>query len=190
MGWLSDVYVICAVVGGTVLVVQTILLVFAGGAGDHDLGGAGDGDVDGHVGHDTGDLTYVRWLSLKTIVAALTFFGLGGLAAEKGGLSGMVGFLVALVAGFLAILAVGFLMASLARLQSSGNLDLRNAVGRAGTVYLRVPAAGSGRGKVTIDVQGRSIEVEATTAGPELPTGAMVRVVGLSAGDALDVSAP
>ena len=72
MGWLTDVYMICAIVGGTLLVLQTILIV-VGGGGDHDLGigpdhDIGGGDHDG--GHDGGDLTFIKWLSVKTVVAA------------------------------------------------------------------------------------------------------------------------
>src|SRR5262245_45718414 len=131
---------VCAVVGGTILVVQTILIVVGGG--DHDLGIDADHDVShaGGVGHDGGDLSFVKRLSLKTIVAALTFFGLTGLACTNAGLGHVPSLLIALAAGSVAVFAVGFLMASLARLQSKGNVDIEHgAVGRVGTVYLRVP---------------------------------------------------
>jgi len=187
MGWLSDVYRICALVGGTVLVVQTLLMVF-GGLGDHDLG-HGEGDLSGHdVGHVHGGLAELKWLSLKTIVSALTFFGLAGLASQSSGLTPFAGLLIAVVAGGAAIFLVAFLMASLSRFQSKGNLDIKNAVGHTARVYLRIPADRTGPGKVTVDVQGRSVELEATTAGPEIPTGATVRVVGLSDADTLDVT--
>ncbi len=82
MDWLSDVYQVCALVGGTMLVLQTLLMVF-GGAGDHDLG-HGEGDLAGHdVGHVHEGLADLKWLTLKTIVSALTFFGLAGLAAAE-----------------------------------------------------------------------------------------------------------
>ena len=85
------------------------------------------------------------------------------------------------------MLLVTFLMRSLARLGSSGTLDLRNAVGAPAAVYLRIPARGQGAGKVTVDVQGRSIQVDALTDGEELPTGARVQVVALVGEDALKV---
>ena len=187
MDWLSDVYLICAIVGGTLLVLQTILIA-VGGHHDADVG---PDTVDVHhgdlgQGHDAG---FFKWLSLKTIVASLTFFGLGGLAAQQAGFTPWVGLAISVAAGTIAIFVVGFLMASMSKLQSAGNLDLKNAVGLAGKVYLRVPASRSGNGKVTLEVQGRFVEAEAVTSGPELATGVPVRVVAIMAPNVLEVSA-
>ena len=187
MDWLSDVYLVCAVVGGTLLVLQTILIAVGG----HHDGDMGPDTVDGThgdmgQGHDAG---FFKWLSLKTVVASLTFFGLGGLAAAKAGLTPWLGLAMSVAAGTAAIFVVGFLMASMTKLQSAGNVDLKNAVGLAGKVYLRVPASRAGNGKVTIEVQGRSVEAEAVTSGPELSTGAAIRVVALTAPNLLEVAA-
>lgn len=187
MDWLPDVYLICALVGGTILVVQTVMMLFGFGA-DHDLGD-GAGDLVGHdVGHVGEDLSFLKWLSLKTIVSSLTFFGLAGLAADKAGLSAWAGLGIAVGAGTVAIVVVASLMASLARLQSRGNVELKNAVGHVARVYLRIPASRGGIGKVTVEIQGRSLEVPATTSGPEIPTGGAVRVLGLVGEDTLDVT--
>lgn len=186
MDWLSDVYQVCALVGGTLLVLQTLMMVFGGG-GDHDMG-HGEGSLSGHdLGHVHEGMSDLKWLSLKTVVSSLTFFGLAGLASEKAGLPTFASLAIAVVAGGIAVFLVAFLMASLSRLQSRGNVDLANAVGLTGRVYLRIPAAREGHGKVTIEVQGRAIETEAVTAGPEIPTGASVRVLGLAGTDTLDV---
>ena len=45
-----------------------------------------------------------------------------------------------------------------------------------------------GAGKVTLEVQGRYVEVEAVTAGPEIPTGQPIRVVAVPAPDTLEVA--
>lgn len=184
MDWLSDVYLVCAVVGGTILVVQTILIAIGVGHADHDLG---HGDAH-DVGHDSGDASFVKWLSLKTVVACLTFFGLAGLAAQKGGLGAGVGLAVALASGTAALIVVGLMMASLSKLQARGNLDLENAVGRPAKVYLRIPASRTAPGKVTLEAQGRFLEVQAVTSGPEIPVGAEVRVVSVVSGDTLEVT--
>jgi hypothetical protein len=186
MDWLGDVYLICAVVGGTLLVVQTILMA-VGGHHDGDMGadGADATHADGSVGHDMGML---KWLSLKAVISSLTFFGLGGLAAQKAGLGPYTGLAISLAAGLGAVFLVASLMAGMSRMQSKGNLDLRNAVGVVGKVYLRIPAGRGGVGKATLEVQGRFIEVEAVTSGPEIPTGMPIRVVAVPSPDTLEVA--
>lgn len=194
---MGTLYLLCAAVGGTILIVQTILLAIGGG-------GHGDGDFDaedlhdGHLGHDHGDGhgsdsaadhasdTFLKLLSFKTMVAFVTFFGLGGLASLQGGLDHMPSLLIALGAGALALYLVAYLMGAMSGLQSKGNLDFRNAVGERGRVYLRVPGSNSGLGKITLALQGRSVECKAVTRGPEIPTGADVRVVSVNA-DTLEV---
>lgn len=55
MGWLSDVYQVCALVGGTLLVLQTLMMVFGGG-GDHDMGHA-----EGGLGGMTSGTSTTAW---------------------------------------------------------------------------------------------------------------------------------
>jgi membrane protein implicated in regulation of membrane protease activity len=183
MEGLRTLYLVCAVVGGTALVVQTVLI--AVGAGDHDVHDGSVADAHDHVSGHPSEGLFLKWLTLKGIVAFLTFFGLAGLAMGSG--NGPLRTLpVALLAGVAALVLVGWLMSSFGRLESSGNLDLANAVGKSGTVYLRIPARKTAVGKVVVEVQGRSIEVGAVTAAEEIPTGAPVRVVAV-AGDQLEV---
>jgi hypothetical protein len=181
MDWLTNVYLVCAVVGGALLVVQTVLIAVGGGHDGHlDTGDVHSVDIvhEGDVTHP-GDATFVKWLSLKAVVASLTFFGLGGLAATKAGLDTWLSLAIALAAGTASVFLVGLLMASLGRLQSAGNINLQNAVGRPAKVYLRIPASRGGHGKVTVEVQGRSVELEAVTPGVALATGADVRVTSV-----------
>jgi membrane protein implicated in regulation of membrane protease activity len=82
-------------------------------------------------------------------------------------------------AGFVGMLGVGWMMRGLSRLQSSGSIDIRNAVGCRGTVYIPVPGAKTGQGKVTVNVQGRSMEFVAMTDGEALATGTPVTVLAV-----------
>jgi len=190
---MNTLFLLCAVVGGSVLVLQTILLVFGAGM-DSDLDA--DGDFDALDGADSAlDVadaheSFVQVLSFKTVVAFLTFFGLVGLACEQAEMTPAWTLSLAIGAGLIAVYIVAWLMAGLARLQSKGNLELSNAVGCRGTVYLRVPAQQSGVGRVTVAVQGRTVECKAVTAGAELATGTTVVVRALAAADTLEVAAP
>jgi hypothetical protein len=195
---METLYLLCATIGGTILVVQTILLVIGGGHGDghFDAGDLNDGHFDGHVDHDhghgadhaadhAGD-TFLKLLSFKTLVAFVTFFGLGGLACLQAGLSSVPSLAIALGAGFLALYLVGYLMTAMSQLQSKGNIDFKNAVGERGRVYLRVPGSNAGLGKITLALQGRTVECKAVTRGPDIPSGSDVRVVSVAA-DTLEV---
>src|SRR5262245_20646233 len=83
----DTIYLICALGGGTLLVCQVVLgLLGFGhhedvGAGDHDVHDSGD-----HHGSDHHDAHHTSWfvgvLTFRSIVAAVTFFGLTGLAAS------------------------------------------------------------------------------------------------------------
>ena len=90
-------------------------------------------------------------------------------------------------AGFVSLYIVAWLMSLIHKLDSSGNLKMRNAVGQSGKVYLKIPGELSGTGKVTITVQNRSVECKAVTAGNEIPTGAPIRVKRLRGADTVEV---
>jgi hypothetical protein len=191
-------FIVCAIIGGTLLVCQFLLSLIGIGGGhdvdhDHDVGheAGGDHHADHHqeTAHDQHSSWFVGILSFRALVAALTFFGLGGLAATGGGDQHPVIVLaVAIAAGAAALLLVAFIMKSLHKLKADGTLRFDRAVGSTGTVYLTVPANKAGAGKVTLVVQNRTIECQAVTAQSELPTGAKVVVVGVVSPGTVEVT--
>ena len=92
-----------------------------------------------------------------------------------------MGILISVVLGVLAMVLVAFAMRGISKLQSSGNLDIRNAIGKVGQVYLTVPAGGRSSGKVNLTIQEQFKEFSAITTSEEpIKTGAYVRVVSVS----------
>jgi membrane protein implicated in regulation of membrane protease activity len=184
---MDTVYLVGAGLGGAVVVCQFIAGALGFG-GDHH-------DVDGHDashGHHEGDGTgasswFVGLLTVKTVSAALTFFGLAGLAMQSNGAETWLTLLVASASGLAALVMVAQLMKWLYRLKSDHTIKIDRAVGQDGRVYLTVPAARNGAGKVTVTVQGRSVEFQAVTAANELPSGARVTVVAIAAPGVLEV---
>src|SRR5262245_58808302 len=163
---LHNVYFGCAAVGGCILVLQTLLTLVGGGSHDgdvpHDVHDLDHGIAHAHSGDGQegshGD-AFVRWFTFKSIVAFLTFFGLAGRAGEWSGMQKGATFVMAAAAGIVALVFVAWLMHVLSKLQSKGNLRLENAIGRSAQVYLVIPANGVGAGKVTVAMQGRTIEL-------------------------------
>ncbi len=187
---MSTVFLYCAVIGGTILVLQFALLVFGFG-GDTDVGGepgghgGHDGAQGGDVGHDQS--VFLKLFSLQTVSTFLTFFGLVGLGTEHLGWTPTAVIMTASAAGALALWLVMKMMRGLSRLHSQGNLDLKNAIGHTGSVYLRVPPAGAGHGRVMMQVQGRTVECRAISRSDEIATGATVRVIECTDDDVLVV---
>lgn len=215
---LYTIFLLTALIGGTVMVCQFLLTMLGmsdadGGIGDVDAGDFGDagadmGDFDGAMDADVdgdhhtsihhaadADIDHpasarlFQVLSFRAIVAALTFFGLGGLGALSKGYSATIALMVATLAGCAALYGMYKLMKAIYSFQSSGNVNLRNAVGRAAKIYVPVPASGDGKGKVLINVQGRTMELEAVTDEAErLVTGEDVVVERIIGDDVVKVA--
>ena len=158
----------------------------AGFHGDH-AGDATAADHGGQTAHH-GTTWLFGILSFRTIVAALAFFGLAGLAAESAEASASTTLLVAIAGGAAAMVAVYWMMRGLQELRAEGTVRIQRAVGQYGAVYLRIPANGAGNGKIQLNLQNRTMEYLAVTSGPELPTGTKVVVVGVVNPTTLEVS--
>src|SRR5437588_10337150 len=100
-------------------------------------------------------------LTVRTVTAAVLFFGLGGLSARYYGAEELPAFGAAVGAGALALYLVAVAMRSLKGLKSDGTVRIDRAVGHTGTVYLRVPGAKGGSGKVHLMLQNRTVEYQA-----------------------------
>lgn len=187
-GSIQTVYILCAAVGGTVLVAQTAMLLLGHGDdggdavhADHDLGHADSGET--HPA-DSG----MSLLSVRTIAAFLAFFGLVGWMGTRAGWGTVPTLAAALGAGLTMLVGVAWLFSLQKRLTAQGNLEPARAVGQTARVYLRIPAANSGKGKIHVVVQGRTAEFAAfTKAAAPIDTGAEVRVVRQVTADTFEV---
>jgi hypothetical protein len=186
---METLFLTCAGLGGTIVVCQFVATLFGfGGGHDVDHGDAGGPDVHGDHDHGHGNWLFGA-LTFRSVTAAVLFFGLGGLTALHYGANTPSATGVALGGGVGALYAVAGLMRWMAGLKSDGTVRIDRAVGREGNVYLRVPGEKAGAGKVHLNLQNRTVEYLAVTTGPELPTGAAVRVVGVVATDTIEVVA-
>ena len=94
-----------------------------------------------------------------------------------------------ILSGLAVMVLVAWVMRLQMKLQSRGNVDPRNAIGQTATVYLRIPAKDQGQGKITVSIQDRTHEFQAITKGPEIPTGAEVRVARMVTENTFEVEA-
>ena len=192
---LHQIFIACAVLGGTLLAFQLVLSLFGFGGHD-DVGGGHDLHLDHHGGdsgahHGGGGAAWLLgFITFRNMVAGLTFFGLIGLATTSAGWDRPESLAAAAGAGLVAAAVVGVIMRSITRLEASGNVDIRKAVGQTGTVYVTIPGNKTGPGKVHLELQNRTAEYEAVTFQPDaLATGAKIVVVDVVAPDTLEVIA-
>jgi hypothetical protein len=190
---MDQIYLYCAAIGGTLIVCQFLVSLVGIGGGDGDAGDAGGHDGGGHdaaheVGHDAEPARYFSVLSFRTLTAAAAFFGLAGLAGAQAGLSPAPRLGLAIGAGAAALFVVAWVMRAITRLNLDGTVRIQSALGARGAVYLSIPAAKTGVGKVLVSVHHRTIEYKAVTAGQPLPTGAKVTVIGIVAPDTVEVA--
>lgn len=193
---MSQIFLCIAVPATLVLVIQTVMMLIGIGDdaeigdGDVDLDGIdeipddapdgvfGDGDVDDF---DASGLEGLRIFTVRGIIAFLVVFGWVGVVMQDAEIHLGITLAVATVSGFAMMVVLAFLFKAILKLRSDGNIDNRNAIGVSGKVYLTIPAARSGSGKVQIVLQGSCVERDAVTDEAEaIPTGAEIVVVGVS----------
>jgi hypothetical protein len=182
----ETVFLVCAAVGGTILVLQ-FALGLLGVASDHDVDH--DHDHDHGVGeHPDGTDWFAGLFTLRSVTAGLTFFGLSGMVALSRGADELTALAVAALGGAFALYAVAQIMHGLRRLGDDGTAHIEHAVGETGTVYVPIPGGNAGPGKVTVTVQKRTMEYAAYTAAGPLPTGTRVRVLAVRGPNAVEVA--
>ncbi|MFY0651938.1 MAG: NfeD family protein [Cyclobacteriaceae bacterium] len=84
--------------------------------------------------------------------------------------------MVAIFMGSLAFVGSILMMKKLKGLNEKGNIDINNAVGKTGKVYLGIPGNGEGSGQVQLVVQGRLKTFHAKTNQDKIETGTEILV--------------
>ena len=159
-----------------VFIIQSIL-TFIGADADTDF----DTDVD--VSMDGSDLSNIdggsNLYTLRNFVNFILGFGWSAILLQDSISSVALLILVSALIGIALVAAVMYLFKWLAGMQQSGNINLqRAAAGCEGKVYLTIPAARAGIGKVQITINGAVREYDAMTENEEaLKTGTPIRVV-------------
>jgi len=191
---IQQILALAAVPATIIMLLQTLLLLFGlghhGGADSHDSFDAHAGDQDFSLDHHySGGHTHnehsephdggLRIFTVRAFVAFFSIFGWLGIVLIDNGMNATPAIFISLLAGFAVMVGMAWFFKSAMRLQSAGNIDIRNSLGKTATVYIPIPPKRTGKGKVTVMVQGRFTEVDAVTdSDTVLRTG--MEVVGVS----------
>lgn len=183
-----QIFYCIAIPATLVLLIQTFLMFIGIGDGDADFDAPDvDFNSDGipdDIDMDIDDVTGFESLHIFTIrgiIAFFVIFGWVGVVMESANINLIITLVVAMICGFAMMVLIAYLFKMFMRLKSDGNTDNRNALGSAGKVYLTIPPARSGEGKINIMLQGTYVERNAVTDEDEsIPTGCEIIVVGTS----------
>lgn len=161
---------------------------------DTDISMADIGDIDGSTQFDVnaasdfdpdtsgGDINDTSGLSLFTIRGIVAFFSVGGwtgLVLSKY-TSSYIAIPIAFIAGTAALVGIALLFKYAMRFQDKGNIDIKNAIGKVGSVYLTIPANKTGKGKINVMVQERFVELDAVTDNNQpILTWSIIEVAGI-----------
>ena len=175
-----------------VMILQAILMMIGAGFGDGATDVDSDYDIDDSASasdaSSCGNSSVLRIFTVRGIVAFFALGGWAGLAAITAGIPPLWSIQIALLAGVAALLVAAVVMRLVLRMQSSGNLDLRNAISHTGDVYITIPPLRSRRGKITMLLQERFVELDAVTdSTTAIKPKTKVEVIGLDGIDCLVV---
>ena len=166
------IFATSALIGGILFLLYFFLLM---------IGGVATDIFDGLFGLDVdmGADASFKALTFQGIMAFMMFFGLGGLYvlrtdSEATSLAVFAGS----VCGGISMYSTGKLFELFVDLQQDGSIEMEDAIGSTGQVYLRIP--GDGVGQVTVEVSGALRTYNAKSEGDvEIPTDSFIEVVGI-----------
>jgi len=189
LGLAGQIMACAAIPMSVVMLLQLVLMIIGIGFGgdsdsDYDSDGADDGGNDGGSNPDV-----ARIFTIRGIVAFFALGGWAGLAALTAGIPVLWSVQISLLSGAAAMLLASVVIKLALRMQSSGNLNLSNAISQTADVYITIPPSRSQTGKVTMLLQERFVELDAMTdSETALRPNTKVEVVGLAGDDCLLVS--
>lgn len=158
----QQIMFVLAVSASAVMLIFILLMVIGFDNSDFD----GVDGVDLHIDTINDEpLSSIGGLRILSVRGVLAFISIGGWAAFI--FADLVPIwaasLIAIAFGLIAAYLVALAFKAIFKLESSGNLDYANSIGKVGTVYMRIPKEKSGKGKVTLIIQERLIEADAVT---------------------------
>ena len=151
----------------------------------------GGGDTDGLEADFDGGLDDVdapfQFFSFRNLVNFLLGFGWTGVAFYEQLSSKVLVVVIATVVGLVFIMLFWLLIKQILKLTEDNTFRIEKLIGKTGEVYILIPAAKSGKGKIMISLNGTSHELSAITLSEvEIKTNTPVKVTAVD-GDLLIV---
>ena len=169
---LELIFAASALIGGVLFLFWFLLML---------IGGVGEGLFEGLFGIEfdimSSDGAFDA-MTFQGIMAFMMFFGLSGLYTLKSDGGDSMAIVVGGVAGVASMYGTGKIFQLFFSLEASGNIEMEEAIGVKGSVYLRIPE--DGVGQVTVEVGGAQKTFNAKSEdGQGIATGEFIEVVDI-----------
>jgi hypothetical protein len=192
-----------AVPFSVILLIQTILTFVGMGGSSVDMDdGLSDGvfdpevdidiDIDAEASDGSADIDAsdgglpFAVFTFRNFVAFFAVFGWAGIAGIHADFSQFWTLVFATGLGLVMMLLVSLLFYGIGKLADTGTMDIRNAIGQVGNVYIPIQASSGNIGKIQVNIQDSIREMRAVTKKDlDLPTGTVVKVTGVISGSIL-----
>lgn len=158
-----------AIPASLIFIVQTVM-TFIGADASDGLQADFDGDFDG------ADAPF-QLFSFRNLVNFLLGFGWSGVSLYGTIESKLLLIIISLIIGVLFVLLFFAIIKQLMRLSEDDTFTTAKALNKTAEVYLTIPAAKAGKGKVLVSVGGSVHELDAITESEAIPSGAVVKVI-------------
>ncbi len=170
LDWFDKIFWTVALIGSGLFIIMMLVTFITGGA-EVDIDGDVDMDADGGF----------SFFTIKNLIAFFTIFGWSGIAGIDNDLSKTLVIVIATICGLIMMFIMAGLFYLISKLHDSGTLEIKNAVGNIGEVYLTIGGGRTSIGKVTVRIQGALRELEALTNDEaDLKTGSVIEVIDVT----------
>jgi len=189
---LEAAYWVIALTATFLFFIKFLLSLFGGDSGESDIS-----DIDFADGSDISDGSEMdsetdgSLFSVDTVLSFLNGIGwIGVICYRFTHFSTGVIISITLTTGIITFFFAYFLIKNINKFESSGNTDIRNAIGNIGTVYISIPKSGEGKGQVQVELQGRLATLDAMSMNSEIKTGEKILVCAVDKRQSIILVAP
>jgi len=175
---ISNAYFFIAVGSSAFFILQSIF-TFIGIGDNFELDADFDAELDLDVDIADGLNMTFHLFTIRGIISFFMVFGWSGFLLTQNELNPVAVFFISMGTGTIMLFLIALVYYFFERISQDGNMDIKTAIGKQGTVYIPIPHRNEGIGKVQI-VVGESLKtLDAIAKDKPITTGSQVRVIGI-----------
>lgn len=163
----------------TVFFVLQSIFTFLGVGDDFELDSDFDAELDLDAGAIDGLSMTFHLFTIRGIISFFMLFGWTGFILTNAGYEALIVLLFSFVAGVVMLVLVALVYYFFKRIAQEGNMNIFDAIGKQGSVYIPIPSRNEGLGKVQIIVGESLRTLDAISKSGPIKTGQQVKVVGV-----------